>query len=1266
MRNAKGRCLVCWSLVLGSVGTSLGFDPVNGDWSKSETDDIRVMTWNVLDTIRRTNDKLDIANNWNAVVRVIAAMQPDVLLIQEAGDNTTQGETGGVDSVSELTTVCELMMHGGFDPFESVNVTSYVQLYAPDYDLPYIFVSSVTDNFNRNVIMSRYPFLDLNGDSRDRYSDIPFISSDQYAPGGDGGVRGFQFVELDLPDSIYLGDLVVGGAHLKAGGSNSDEQQRREAAQNVAYLIDYWYNGAGTGAPDPNSRILDAPVATNILDENTAVILGGDWNEDEAINGQRGPALWLTAAAVTGGTDGTDRDRTDMIFDNSTDQFTGDTDTRGSRKLDYLAWQDSIATLRRSFIFNAQVIGSGNYPVPVDSFPGNPALVNVIASDHLPVLGDFVVPANRSGMVISEIMYNPNSSEAGPIDVEWVEVFNTSDETVDLNGWSLSDEDGATGTISGSALVVSGEAAVLIPDSQSVSDFQAAWGSGFPIFRLSNWSSMGLENDPSETNENLILRNFENIVEDSVNFDDEGDWPSDSPDGPSIYVLLGSLTIDGNDDGSNWARSVVGVDGAYANTLTSDFDGNDVGSPGIAPKCTVDADCTDGEFCSGMETCDGFTCIAGTFPCNGQLCDETGDVCVNCIIDDDCADSAFCNGVEVCTGGNCSPGADPCPGELCNEGLNACVQCFVDGACDNGSFCDGEEECDFGSCVSLGDPCLPFPCFDDTDDCGCLQNSDCDDGLFCNGEEQCGGDQRCTEGMRPCSDTEFCDEFADACVEGSRMILVAAGDDPAATTSGQDAIASATPGQPITIEIFLEDQADPMAGFEVALECSHVSSELTAPNLEYEPMSVLVDPARSDYVFFGQPGFPAIDQGQCDPSIACTTDMDCPAGNTMCDIGGSGTCTIAPPRAGAVLVGAPVTFAGEIRYLGEMVFDVPLDAEGEYVVRPICTPEDDCPSNLTLVRDGSFFPLPFTADGVVISVETGKCCVGETCIPDQTASECGVLGGTFAAGQTCDGPDPCACLIDCDCQDSDVCTYNECDNGTCLSMAVRYGDVAEPFTSPPIVQTSDILCGVAGFGNYCSCPNADIEGCGPSGVPISTGDILEIVAAFGGADPCGCGIPSAASANSHSLGPVFAMDDKATPQLSVQVRSASRRDRRVTVDLFVSDIETVIGYEASLVAMHPKAGMIQPSSVVVSERRRDYVFAGLTQTPLTDVEYGRAGAFAQASSTAVSAKRPAYIGSFTFDLPTGSARGWSFELGGTGAVFWNVSRERSYGALSAR
>ncbi len=372
------------------------WDPDNGEWGKDDPGHIRVMTWNVYDAMCSTADKQEAKNSWTGMAVIVAGMRPDVLILQETGDLSGDGSRS-VDSVADLETTLDLFFNGGLDPFNGYTpVTAYVQKYAPGYTLPYFFVSSETDWYNRNVIVSRFPFTDLNGDTKDNYSDIPYIQSHKYAPGGNGGIRGFMFAEIGLPDSQYSGDLVVGCAHLKAGSGSGNEQQRLEAAQNVAYFIDHWYNGAGTGIPDPYGKIYENPKATDILDENTPVIIGGDWNEDESKNGRDGPALWLKRAEYHENTasDGVDRDGSDSVYDAASHPITGDTHTYGSSsKLDYIAWQDSIAGLSRAFLYHSAGLSNSQQPPEVLNFPNYPYLASDYTSDHTPVIADFALPA---------------------------------------------------------------------------------------------------------------------------------------------------------------------------------------------------------------------------------------------------------------------------------------------------------------------------------------------------------------------------------------------------------------------------------------------------------------------------------------------------------------------------------------------------------------------------------------------------------------------------------------------------------------------------------------------------------------------------------------------------------------------------------------------------------------------------------------------------------------------------------------------------------
>ncbi len=93
-------------------------------------------------------------------------------------------------------------------------------------------------------------------------------------------------------------------------------------------------------------------------------------------------------------------------------------------------------------------------------------------------------------------------------------------------------------------------------------------------------------------------------------------------------------------------------------------------------ECDADADCDDGVFCNGAETCVDGGCQAGSDPCPGQVCDEDPQICTDCLVDADCDDGVGC------TVGACDPAA------------NTCSHTPDDALCDDGFLCNGAETCD--------------------------------------------------------------------------------------------------------------------------------------------------------------------------------------------------------------------------------------------------------------------------------------------------------------------------------------------------------------------------------------------------------------------------------------------------------------------------------------------------------------------------------------------------------------------------------------------
>jgi hypothetical protein len=118
--------------------------------------------------------------------------------------------------------------------------------------------------------------------------------------------------------------------------------------------------------------------------------------------------------------------------------------------------------------------------------------------------------------------------------------------------------------------------------------------------------------------------------------------------------------------------------------IDQDCDGTDL----LCRTCPngTNAECDDGMFCNGTETCNRGQCLSGTpivctdaFSCTMDSCSNAMAACVHMPVDTVCQDGNFCNGAEVCNPAmgaamtGCAAGTAP----NCNPSGNACV----DGSC---------------------------------------------------------------------------------------------------------------------------------------------------------------------------------------------------------------------------------------------------------------------------------------------------------------------------------------------------------------------------------------------------------------------------------------------------------------------------------------------------------------------------------------------------------------------------------------------------------
>ncbi|GJM24560.1 MAG: hypothetical protein DHS20C16_09750 [Phycisphaerae bacterium] len=241
---------------------------------------------------------------------------------------------------------------------------------------------------------------------------------------------------------------------------------------------------------------------------------------------------------------------------------------------------------------------------------------------------------------------------------------------------------------------------------------------------------------------------------------------------------------DGPDCNSNGVGDAEDIGGG-----TSD-DSNTNAVPDECDACVFDADCDDGQFCTGIETCSTDVCSSSGDPClAGQICNEVVDGCD--------PDGDDCNSNSI---GDATDIAGATSDDLNSNGMpDECDECVFDGDCDDGLFCNGGESCDVDACVAGMSPCtVGETCDEEADECivtvdcnsnsvsdaldiagatsddinvnsvpdecdECVTDGDCDNGLFCDGVEICNVDL-CTNGAGPCQIGQTCDEGVDACL----------------------------------------------------------------------------------------------------------------------------------------------------------------------------------------------------------------------------------------------------------------------------------------------------------------------------------------------------------------------------------------------------------------------------------------------------------------------------------------------------------------------
>jgi C1A family cysteine protease len=274
-------------------------------------------------------------------------------------------------------------------------------------------------------------------------------------------------------------------------------------------------------------------------------------------------------------------------------------------------------------------------------------------------------------------------------------------------------------------------------------------------------------------------------------------------DTKGAYLCKNSWGANGgpNEDGTFW----IAYEGHYHSLGfgMSNFSLTAVG-------CNSDAECDDGLYCNGAETCVDQVCQPGTPPCtddglfcNGsETCDEATDTCGHtgspCEEGTVCDEDADLCRPDTCPNGTCDAGEDcnSCPDDcISGSGGGTCEACFK-GVC-NGechpvkegpdcadcapSWCCGDGDCtgdedSFNCAVDCGAPpvCGDDNCDPDEDQCNCPADcgtppanetglcsngvdDDCDTFTDCD-DSDCSADPACVCGQKgdPCNEDSEC------------------------------------------------------------------------------------------------------------------------------------------------------------------------------------------------------------------------------------------------------------------------------------------------------------------------------------------------------------------------------------------------------------------------------------------------------------------------------------------------------------------------------
>lgn len=174
------------------------------------------------------------------------------------------------------------------------------------------------------------------------------------------------------------------------------------------------------------------------------------------------------------------------------------------------------------------------------------------------VQGEPSPPPPSWRVVITEFMKDP--AHVGDSQGEWIEVYNPMPWRLNLEGWTLGDDNGAQHTISNG-----GQGVYVRPGDYLVLGRSAdlATNGGVDVDYV--YSSFTLSNGSDQ----IVLRRRNGLVAERIAYDDGVTWPDQG--GQSISLDPNWLDPVSNDDGARWCHSTTAIGNGNTDTGTPGF-----------------------------------------------------------------------------------------------------------------------------------------------------------------------------------------------------------------------------------------------------------------------------------------------------------------------------------------------------------------------------------------------------------------------------------------------------------------------------------------------------------------------------------------------------------------------------------------------------------------------------------------------------------------------------------------------------------------------